>query len=76
MRVPFPTCETDRIPISFITAMLLIHNLLTTRITAHTLLRHYIPQLAMGSSLLWQLKIIKAEREVSQCSRYCGILQS
>jgi len=56
--------------------MLLILNLLTTRITAHTLLLLYIPQLAIRSGLLWRLKIIKAERLVSQCSRSHGILQS
>jgi len=45
--------------------MLLILNLLTSRITTHTLRLLYIPQLASGSGLLWRLKIIKAEREVS-----------
>ena len=55
--------------------MLLILNLLTTRMTAHTLLLLYIQQSAICSGLLWRLKIIKAEREVSQFSRSNGILQ-
>ena len=57
--------------------MLLILNLLTTRITAPTLLLLYIlPQLTIHSGLTWWLKIIIAEGEVLQCSRSHSILQS